>query len=118
MQFNSDDFDSAVKSVKGLGVLLPGLSHILLKQACDYIQFLVSMGREIKDAYLKQESIKNHDIQFKAIKGVKDGPSGFPKLRKSTDVLAGGLIELTRLLNSSQGRTLLHCGTSRKIPLF
>ena len=50
-QFDSEDFDSVIKSVKGLNVPLPGLSQILLKQACDYIQFLVSTGREIKDDY-------------------------------------------------------------------
>ena len=86
-QFDSEDFDSVIKSVKGLNVPLPGLSQILLKQACDYIQFLVSTGREIKDDYLKQDSIKNHAMQFKAIKEAKDGPSGLPKLGKSTDVL-------------------------------
>ena len=59
-QFDSKDFDSVIKSVKGLNVPLPGLSQILLKQACDYIQFLVSTGREIKDDYLKRDSIKNH----------------------------------------------------------
>ena len=36
-QFDSEDFDSVIKSVKGLNVPLPGLSQILLKQACDYI---------------------------------------------------------------------------------
>lgn len=87
-QFDSEDFDSVIKSVKGLNVPLPGLSQILLKQACDYIQFLVSTGREIKDDYLKRNSIKNHAMQFKAIKEAKDGPSGLPKLGKSTDVLA------------------------------
>ena len=86
-QFDSEDFDSVIKSVKGLNVPLPGLSQILLKQACDYIQFLVSTGREIKDDYLKRDSIKNHAMQFKAIKEAKDGPSGLPKLGKSTDVL-------------------------------
>ena len=86
-QFDSEDFDLVIKSVKGLNVPLPGLSQILLKQACDYIQFLVSTGREIKDDYLKQGSIKNHAMQFKAIKEAKDGPSGLPKLGKSTDVL-------------------------------
>jgi len=87
-QFNSEDFDSVIKSVKGLNVPLPGLSQILLKQACDYVQFLVSTGREIKDDYLiKRDSIKNHAMQFKAIKEAKDGPSGLPKLGKSTDVL-------------------------------
>ena len=83
-QFDSEDFDSVIKSVKGLNVPLPGLSQILLKQACDYIQFLVSTGREIKDDYLKRDSIKNHAMQFKAIKEAKDGPSGLPKLGKST----------------------------------
>ena len=87
-QFDSEDFDSVIKSVKGLNVPLPGLSQILLKQACDYIQFLVSTGREIKDDYLKRDSIKNHAMQFKAIKEVSDGPLGLPKLGKSTDVLA------------------------------
>ena len=67
-QFDSEDFDSVIKSVKGLNVPLPGLSQILLKQACDYIQFLVSTGREIKDDYLQRDSIKNHAMQFKAIK--------------------------------------------------
>ena len=86
-QFDSEDFDSVIKSVKGLNVPLSGLSQILLKQACDYIQFLVSTGREIKDDYLKRDSIKNHAMQFKAIKEAKDGPSGLPKLGKSTDVL-------------------------------
>ena len=87
-QFNSEDFDLVIKSVKGLNVPLPGLSQILLKQACDYIQFLVSTGREIKDDYLQRDSIKNHAMQFRAIKEVKDGPLGLPKLGKSTDVLA------------------------------
>ena len=87
-QFDSEDFDSVIKSVKGLNVPLPGLSQILLKQACDYIQFLVSTGREIKDDYLQRDSIKNHAMQFKAIKEAKDGPLGLPKLGKSTDVLA------------------------------
>ena len=86
-QFDSEDFDSVIKSVKGLNVPLPGLSQILLKQACDYIQFLVSTGREIKDDYLKRGSIKNHAMQFKALKEAKDGLSGLPKLGKSTDVL-------------------------------
>ena len=101
-QFDSEDFDSVIKSVKGLNVPLPGLSQILLKQACDYIQFLVSTGREIKDAYLKRESIKNHAMQFKAIKEAKDGPTGLPKLGKSTDVL-GWLDQVDTLLRQPLG---------------
>ena len=89
-QFDSEDCDAVIKSVKGLRVPLGGLSQILLKQACDFMQYLESTDREIKDAYLLWTVIKNHAIQFKAIKDLKtnkDGPTGLPKLGKSTDVL-------------------------------
>ena len=90
-QFDSEDCEAVIKSVKGLRVPLGGLSQILLKQACDFMQYLESTGREIKDAYLLRTVIKNHAIQFKAIKDLKtnkDGPTGLPKLGKHTDVLA------------------------------
>ena len=88
--FDSDDFDSVVRSMKGK-TSLPGLAQIRLKQACDFFQYALDTGRTLKDQYLTAESMKSHAIQFKAIKDQKDSkdsPSGLPKLSKSTDNLA------------------------------
>ena len=65
--FDSGDFDSVIRSVKGK-VALPGLAQIRLKQACDFFQYVLDTGRALKDQYLTAESLKSHSIQFNAIK--------------------------------------------------
>ena len=88
--FDSDDFDSVIRSVKGKAAL-PGLAQIRLKQACDFFQYVLDTERKLKDQYLTAESLKSHSIQFKAIKEQKDNkdsPKGLPRLSKSTDILS------------------------------
>ena len=88
--YDSDDFDSVVRSMKGK-TALPGLAQIRLKQACDFFRYALDTGRTLKNQYLTAESMKSYAIQFKAIKDSKDSkdsPSGLPKLSKSTDILA------------------------------
>ena len=92
--FDSDDFDSVIRSVKGKGkgkAALPCLAQIRLKQACGFFQYALDTGRTLKDQYLTTEPLKSHAIQFKAIKeqkDSKDSPLGLPKLSKSTDILS------------------------------
>ena len=69
--FDSDDFGSVIRSVKGKAAL-PGLAQIRLKQACDFFQYVLDTERKLKDQYLTAESLKSHAIQFKAIKEQKD----------------------------------------------
>ena len=71
VNFDSGDFDSVIRSVKGK-VALPGLAWIRLKQACDFFQYVLDTGRTLKDQYLTAGSLKSHSIQFKAIKEQKD----------------------------------------------
>ena len=70
------------------------------------MQYLESTGREIKDEYLLWITITNHAIQFKAIRDFKtnkEGPSGLPKLGKSTDVL-GWLDRVDKTLRKLTGQ--------------
>ena len=65
--FDSGDFDSVIRSVKGKAAL-PGLAQIHRKQACDFFQYVLDTGRKLKDQHLAAESLKSHAIQFKTIK--------------------------------------------------
>ena len=88
--FDSDDFDSVIRSVKG-EVALPGLAQIRLKQTCDLFQYVLDTESTMKDQYLTAESLKSHSIQSKAIKehkDSKDNPSGLQRLWKSTNILS------------------------------
>ena len=88
--FDFNDFDSVIRSLKGK-TSLPGLAQIRLKPSCDFFQYALDTGRRLIDQYLTAETMKSHAIQFKAIKDQKDSkdsPSGLPKLSKSTDILA------------------------------
>ena len=73
-------------------VSFPGLAQKQLKQACDYSQFVLDMGRTLKDRFLTADSTKSHTIQFKVIKDQKESnknsPMSLSKLSKLMDVLA------------------------------
>ena len=64
--FDSNDFDSVIQSVKGKAAL-PDLAQIRLKQACDLCKYVLDTGRTLKDQYLTAESLKSRSVQFKAI---------------------------------------------------
>ena len=49
--FDSDNFDSVIRSVKGKAAL-PVLAQIRLKQACDFFQYVLGTGRTLKNQYL------------------------------------------------------------------
>ena len=90
-EFTAKEFDAVIKSVKGLGVPLPGMAQNMIKKTCDFFQYVNETGRALKDQYLMKEVIENHAILFKAIKdgfSSKEGSVGLPKLSKTTDVLA------------------------------
>ena len=75
-------------SMKGRQAVLPGLAQILLKQACDFFQFLLVTDRKMKNQYLTRDSIKNHAIQFQAFKDTDSKEiGGLLKLTTSTDIL-------------------------------
>ena len=75
-------------SMKGRQAALPGLAQIMLKKACDFFQFLLVTGRQMKDQYLTRDLINSHAIQFQAFKDLDNKEiGGLPKLTTSTDVL-------------------------------
>ena len=77
-----------IRSMKGRQAALPGLAQIRLKQACDFFQFILATGRNMKDQYLTHNSIKSHAIQFQAFKDTDSKEvGGLPKLTAQTDVL-------------------------------
>ena len=87
-QFTSKEFEMVIRSMKGRHAALPGLAQILLKQACDFFQFLCVTDRKMKNQYLTRDSIKSHAIQFQAFKDIDSKEiGGLPKLSVSTDVL-------------------------------
>ena len=88
-QFNSTEFESVIRSVKGRAAL-PRLAQVRLKQTCDFFQYLFETNRKLKDQYLTHESIKSHAVQFQALKEMKDssGVATLIKLSASTDVLS------------------------------
>ena len=57
--FDLDDFDSVIQSVKGK-TALPGLAQICLKQACDFFQYVVDTGSifqgPVFDSWVPEES--------------------------------------------------------------
>ena len=59
--FDSGNFDSIIRSIKGKVALL-GLAWIGLKQACDFFQYILDTGRTLKDQYLTAESLKSPSI--------------------------------------------------------
>ena len=59
--FDSDNFNSVIRSVKGKAAL-PDLAQIHLKQVCDFFQYALDTGRALKDQYLTAESLKSHAI--------------------------------------------------------
>ena len=87
--FTGKEFEMVIRSMKGRQAALPGLAQILLKQACDYFQFLLATDRKMKNQYLTRDSIKSHAIQFQAFKDTDSKEiGGLPKLTDSTDVLS------------------------------
>ena len=89
-QFDSDDFDSVIQSMKGRA-LLSDLAQIRLKQACDFFQFILETGRTMKDQCLTHNATKSRVIQFKEIQDEedsKDSPVDLSKLTKPTDILS------------------------------
>ena len=87
-QFTSKEFEMVIRSMKGRQAALPGLAQIMLKQACDFFQFLLVTDRKMKDQYLSRDSIKSHAIQFQAFKNTDSKEiGGLSKLTVSTDVL-------------------------------
>ena len=87
-QFTSKEFEMVICSMKGRQAALPGLAQIMLKQACDFFQFLLVTDRKMKNQYLSRDSIKSHAIQFQAFKDTDSKEiGGLPKLTASTDVL-------------------------------
>ena len=48
--FDSDNFDSVIRSVKGEAAL-PDLAQIRLKQACDFFQYVLDTGIKLKYQY-------------------------------------------------------------------
>ena len=85
----AEEFDSVIKSVKDLGLPLPGMAQNMIKKVCDFFQYVNETGCSLKDKYLAKEVIDDHAIQFKAVKdgfNSKEGPEGLPKFSKTTDV--------------------------------
>ena len=67
---------------------LPGLTQIRLKQACDFFQFLLAIGRTMKNHYFTHDSIKSHSVQFQVFRDSRKEVGGLTKLTESTDVLS------------------------------
>ena len=83
------EFDIVIRSMKGRQTALPSFAQISLKQACDFFQFILATGKNMKDQYLTHDSIKSHAIQFQAFKDTDSKEvGGLPKLSIATDVLS------------------------------
>jgi len=60
-KFDSDSSISTFKSIPSDDVVLSGLSQILIKRVCDFVQYMNVAGHNLKKELLTIAALENHD---------------------------------------------------------
>ena len=56
--FDSEEEEATIKSMRSKDLALGGLSQLLLKRFCDFMQYLEVYGRKCKFGYLNAQTLK------------------------------------------------------------
>ena len=85
--FDSEEVEATIKSMRSKDLALGGLSQLLLKRFCDFMQYLEVCGRKCKFSYLNAQTLRHHADSYSAIKE-KTKDAKLTPIKKNGDILA------------------------------